>query len=123
VWDYAGEMELLRTFWDAVLALDIGAPDEAKTRPYSSPAALAGLWADAALRDVTTDELAAHGEYRDFDDLWASFLGGVGPAGAYAVSLGAEAQEALREELRRRLGEPQGPFRLRARAWYVEGRA
>jgi hypothetical protein len=50
------------------------------------------------------------------------FLGGVGPAGAYLASLDAERREAIRGAVFRRLGEPQGPFTLEARAWYARGR-
>ena len=31
VWDYAGEMTMLRVFWDAALELDPDAPDEGRT--------------------------------------------------------------------------------------------
>jgi hypothetical protein len=60
--------------------------------------------------------------YGDFDDLWAPFPTGVGPAGAYAAALGADAQTALRDEFARRLGDPEGPFQLTARAWCAVGR-
>src|SRR5205823_8421964 len=112
VWDLAGEMELLRTFWDAALALDDNAPDEARTRPYSTPGELARLWEEAALRDVATDELVVEVAYPDFADFWTPFLAGVGPAGAYVASRDVPARAALREEVRRRLGDPAGPFRL-----------
>ena len=61
--------------------------------------------------------LVVEASYEDFDDLWAPFPTGVGPAGAYTASLEPEAQVALRTEFARRLGEPEGPFTLSARAW------
>jgi len=57
-----------------------------------------------------------------FDELWDTFLLGVGPAGEYVVSLPADSQETLREEYRRRLGEPTGALTLSARAWAARGR-
>jgi hypothetical protein len=46
----------------------------------------------------------------------------VGPAGDFAVSLEPDRQGAMREEYRRRLGSPEGPFELQARAWFAVGR-
>lgn len=37
VWDYAGEMTMLRAFWDAARELDPNAPDEGRTMRYWSP--------------------------------------------------------------------------------------
>ena len=48
---------------------------------------------------------------------------GAGPAGAYAVSLPPDRQEALKTLYRERLEAPEGPFSLTARAWYATGRA
>ena len=60
-------------------------------------------------------------QYRDFDELWAGFLAGIGPAGAYTLGLPADRQEALREALNTRLGRPQGPFELPAVARAARG--
>jgi hypothetical protein len=45
VWDYAGEMAMLRAFWDAALGLDPNAPDEGRTMRYCTPLELRALWA------------------------------------------------------------------------------
>jgi SAM-dependent methyltransferase len=44
VWDYAGEMTLLRRFWDAAVSLDPDAADrdEGRSMPYCSPEELEG---------------------------------------------------------------------------------
>lgn len=93
VWDYPGQMTLLRAFWEAASDVEpeLAAPVDAR--------------------------------YESFDALWEPFTLGVGPSGAFAVSLGDERRKALRDELRRRLAAPDGPFRLRARAWYAVGTA
>jgi SAM-dependent methyltransferase len=125
VWDYADGMRLLRAFWNAVAAIDPGSADkdEGRRLRYANAHELDALWSDAALGDVSTDALAVEAAYEDFDDLWTPFLAGIGPAGAYAASLDAEAQEALREQLRKELGHPAGPFTLTATAWGVRGTA
>jgi SAM-dependent methyltransferase len=121
VWDYTGEMTMLRAFWDAALELDPDAPDEGRTMRYCSPADLAALWTGAGLRDVETASLVVTARYEDFDDYWAPFPTGIAPSGAYCASLDGEHRAALREACHRRLGAPSGPFTLGARAWFVRG--
>ena len=124
VWDYAGGMTFLRTFWDAAVALGLpGARerDEARAMRFATLGDLAGLWREAGLEDVHSGPLDVAADYRDFNDLWEPLEQGVGPSGAYASGLGPDERRKLREELWRRLGEPDGPFRLQARAWYARG--
>ena len=122
-WDYAGGMTMLRAFWDAARSLDQNAADEGVTMRYADPESLGELWRGAGLADVDVSPIVAEAEYEDFDDLWEPFLAGNGPAGAHAVSLEPDAQTALRDEFARRLGEPEGPFTLSARAWCAVGSA
>jgi SAM-dependent methyltransferase len=121
VWDYAGEMTLLRAFWDAALELDPDAPDEGRTMRYCAPDELEALWRGAGLGDVTSSALNVEADYADFDDLWAPFPTGLGPSGAYCASLDPERQRALHDAYHRRLGSPDGAFTLSARAWFVRG--
>ena len=120
VWDFTGGMTLLRTFWDAAREVDPDAPDEV-ARFGGRPGELAALWRDTGLRDIVDGAITVASEYADFDELWESFLGRVGPAGAYASSLEGSRRDAVREALHRRLGAPDGPFSLAARAWYAVG--
>ena len=124
VWDYAGDMTLLRTFWDAAIALDPAAAplDEGVSMPHCEPGGLRALWESAGLDDVGSHELKPSVRYAGFDELWAPMTTGVAPSGAYVVSLDEPSREALRRELHRRLGSPEGPFTLTARAWAVVGR-
>ena len=124
VWDYPGEMTLLRTFWEAAAALDpdgAGAVDERTRMPFGLEGDLADLWRHGGLQDVEEGRLVVAADYADFDDLWAPLESGVAPAGAYTVSLDEGRRAALREEYRRRLGVPEGRFELSARAWYAVG--
>ena len=126
VWDYAGEMTLLRTFWDAAIALDPERArplDEGSRMPHCSEAGLRELWEGAGLAAVRTGALVVHAAYESLDDLWRPFALGVAPSGAYAASLPEDARAALRDELGRRLGVGAAPFELPARAWWVAGRA
>ena len=49
VWDYAGQMQLMRYFWDAAAALDPAARDldEGRLFPICQPVALERLFVDA----------------------------------------------------------------------------
>ncbi|HEX7255577.1 MAG TPA: methyltransferase domain-containing protein [Gaiellaceae bacterium] len=120
VWDYGGGMTMLRTFWESAAALD---PERATpqmeqhTMRFSTPEELGELWRSTGLDDVDVKPIVVEASYEDFDDLWAPFPTGVGPAGAYTAALDADAQARLRGEFARRLGEPEGPFSLTARAW------
>jgi SAM-dependent methyltransferase len=125
VWDYAGEMWLLRHFWDAAAAVDpdrAASLDEGVAMRWCSEAELRSLWEGADLEAVETGALVVSAAYEGLDGLWAPLEGGVGPAGAYCASLDQPTRAALRAELDRRLGSPDGPFELTARAWFVRGR-
>jgi hypothetical protein len=56
--------------------------------------------------------------FESFDDYWQPFLGGQGPAPAYAMSLPEPARADLRDHLRERLPvQADGSIALTARAW------
>jgi SAM-dependent methyltransferase len=126
VWDSRGGMRLLAAYWEAARTIDADGAMRAggdDTDPWCTPEGLRRLWRDAGLEDIETAELSVGAGYEDFDDAWWSFAAGVSPSGAYCRSLDEERRTALREEFRRRLGAPGGPFRLTAQAWAVSARA
>lgn len=125
VWDYAGEMQFMRRFWDAATALDpkAGPLDEGKRFTICAPEALAALFQDSGLERIETRFIDIPTVFADFDDYWSPFLGGQGSAPAYVMSLAEQARDALRERLRGGLrAEPDGRIVLRARALAVRGR-
>jgi SAM-dependent methyltransferase len=124
VWDYAGEMTLLRAFWDAAREVDPArgaAADEGVVMRWCGEGELGELWQAAGLSDVRTGELVVSAAYADFDDLWAPLPTGIAPSGAFCKSLDGDGQAELREAYRRRLGVGDGPFELTARAWAAVG--
>lgn len=125
VWDYAGRMQLMREFWDAAVALDPAAAalDEGGRFPLCRPQALEHAFSAAGLREVEVISLDIPTRFASFDDYWQPFLGGQGPAPAYAMSLAEDARGKLRERLRSRLeAGADGSISLVARAWAVRGR-
>jgi hypothetical protein len=124
VWDYAGEMQLMRRFWDAAGALDPAAQtlDEGRRFPLCAPEPLRALFAAAGLREVATRAIDVPTVFENFDDYWSPFLAGQGPAPGYCVKLTEDARAALREQLRASLpADADGKIRLIARAWAVRG--
>jgi SAM-dependent methyltransferase len=124
VWDYGGEMLLLRAFWDAahdVAAGHAATSDEGKVMQWCGKGELAELWRAAHLESVRFGPLVASARYSDFDDLWSPLPTGVGPAGAFCRALDEKSRAALRESFRERLQPGGGPFELTARAWAVAG--
>jgi ubiquinone/menaquinone biosynthesis C-methylase UbiE len=124
VWDYAGEMTLLRAFWDAsreIAPESAAASDEGVVMPWCGEGELAELWRAAGLGSVRFGSLVASAKYANFEDLWSPLPTGVGPAGAFCKSLEEDQRTALRTAFRRRLQVGDGPFELTAQAWAVAG--
>jgi SAM-dependent methyltransferase len=124
VWDYAGEMTLLRAFWDAALEVDpVGGAlaDEGLVMAWCADGELGELWRAAGLNDVRTGSLVVSAAYAGFEDLWAPFPTGIAPSGAFCESLDDGRRAALHDSYRRHLGVGDGPFELTARAWAVAG--
>jgi SAM-dependent methyltransferase len=124
VWDYAGEMQLIRHFWDAAVELDARAAslDVGPRFPICKPGALEALFLGANLIQVESRAIDVPTTFRNFADYWDPFLGGQGPAPAYAMSLSDAHRMRLRDRLRSRLPtEADGSIALIARAWAVRG--
>ncbi len=124
VWDYAGQMQLIRYFWDAAVALDPAAYtlDEGRRFPLCQAEPLRQLFQEARLGKVEVRPIDVPTIFRDFDDYWVPFLGGQGPAPGYAMSLSEERRESLRERLRATLPmAADGSISLIARAWAARG--
>jgi SAM-dependent methyltransferase len=124
VWDYAGQMQLLRYFWDAAIALDgtVIVLDEGQRFALCRPQPLRHLFQTAKLEKVEVYPIDAVTTFRNFDDYWSPFLGGQGPAPSYTMSISEERRDALREHIRLTLPiASDGSIHLIARAWAVHG--
>lgn len=126
VWDYAGQMQLMRYFWDAAIELDRTKAfilDEGQRFPLCQPEPLRQLFQTAphlGNAEVRPIDVTTH--FHNFDDYWSPFLGGQGPAPGYAMSLSEEKRVGLREHIRLTLPiSPDGSIHLIARAWAVRG--
>jgi len=124
VWDYAEGMEFLRHFWDAAASIDASASrlDEGQRFPICAPESLEAVFEAAGTADVRVAALSVTTRFASFDDYWAPFLGGTGPAPSFVSSLSERQVADLERRLRGRLPtQPDGAIALRARAWAVRG--
>lgn len=122
VWDYGGEMQFLRHFWDAAFEIDeaSAALDEGRKFTVCRPERLERVFGAAGFSGITTWAIDIPTRFRDFDDYWRPFLGGTGPASGFVVGLDEAHRAALRERLRAMLPiAADGSIELIARAWAV----
>ena len=120
VWDFAGDRAPISAFWRAARDGDPGVRDESDLSGART-GHLTDLFAAAGLSDVEETALAVPVEHATFDEWWAPFELGVGPAGAYVAARGGEERVALRERCRGLL--PPAPFTLVAAVWAARGSA
>jgi hypothetical protein len=116
-------MQMLRLFWDSALQVDPEAPDEAQTLRFGRAGEIAELLTSAGFLDVAETTFDVQSTYTEFDEMWAGFLMGIGPAGAFCMSLEESQRAAIREDLFLRLGSPSGAFALTAKARCAYGYA
>jgi SAM-dependent methyltransferase len=118
------EMPLLRSLWDSVQEIAPEALADVNEKTRVGPADVGVLeewWEGAGLADVALGKFEVGADYESFDDLWSPFEAGVGNSGRVYASLDEETRTAVRERAFRRLGEPDGPFRLIAAVRAVRG--
>jgi SAM-dependent methyltransferase len=124
VWDYAEGMQMLRLFWDVVVALDKNALefDEAVRFPLCQETKLKKLFKDGGLQEVKIRAIEVATNFSNFDDYWQPFLSGVGPAPSYVVILDPTRRAALKKQLQLSLPTSEnGNISLIARAWAIQG--
>ena len=124
VWDYAGKMEFLRYFWDAVVGINPSAIDlhESHRFPDSNAEHLFDAFNHAGFSQVEVAPVEIVTHFKDFDDYWNPFLGGQGPAPTYVSNSGDTEKNELMKALARRLPvEEDGSIILTSRAWASKG--
>ena len=114
----------MRLFWDAAVELNPGAAklDEGIRFPLCRPEALTELLVSAGLAGVEVMAIDIPTPFASFEDYWQPFLGGQGPAPAYAMSLDEMARARLRDRIQARIPvAADGSISLTARAWAARG--
>ena len=120
-WGVDDGMDLLRRFWEAAVRVDPDAPTDTQSLRFGRPGELTELFAATGLVDIDEVLIEITSGYTSFDELWATYLLGVGPAGSYCTAQPEEIQARIRAELFSILGEPAGPLTLSGRALAARG--
>jgi ubiquinone/menaquinone biosynthesis C-methylase UbiE len=110
MWDRDG-MEMLGAVNRTQRAIDPSKPTPEQLTNYRTREEI------ERLMGAEVEALEVEAGYVGFDELWESIVDGAGPAGQWAKSLDTEQRREARAELYRQVGEPEGPFTLRGRAW------
>jgi SAM-dependent methyltransferase len=127
VWDYAGEMQMIRFFWEAAAATN---PDATTHDPRSGssyricrPEPLGELFRAAGLGEVVVEAIDLAMRFRDFDDYWQpNAMTGPAAPQRYVATLDDGRKAALQEQLRSTLPiAADGTIDLIGRAWAVRG--
>jgi SAM-dependent methyltransferase len=119
VWDFAGDRAPISAFWQAAREIRHDDQDESGLAG-ARRGHLPELFGSAGIDRIEEAELTVRCDHESFDDWWAPFTLGVGPAGAYARTLSHEELASVRDRCRQLLGG--GPFTLSATAWAARGR-
>jgi SAM-dependent methyltransferase len=124
VWDYAGQMQIMRYFFDTARLIDpkSSAYDDGINAPICRPKALSDAFTAAGLSHVETTAIDIPAAFVDFQDYWKPFLGGTGSAPKYCMSLDEDTRNQIRDAVRAKLPTgPDGEILLAVRAWAVKG--
>ena len=125
VWDYAGHMQIMRYFFDTAILFDARSAefDDGIKAPICRPVALKEAFASTGLTEISVNALDITTPFDSFNDYWSPFLGGVGSAPKYCVSLEESVRENIKLAIKEKLPTgPDGEILLAARAWAVRGK-
>ncbi|PYE54162.1 class I SAM-dependent methyltransferase [Deinococcus yavapaiensis] len=124
VWDYAGHMQIMRSFFDVARAIDSGAAafDDGINAPICRPGPLRRALEEAGAVDVEVTAVDIPAAFPDFDAYWSPFLGGTGSAPKYVAGLSDDVRNRIRDAVQAALPTgPDGEILLAVRAWAVKG--
>jgi SAM-dependent methyltransferase len=123
MWEFTGGgMTMMKIFWDALGEVD-PTREPPPRRFGGGPGELENLWRETGFDEVDAGRLTISAGYAGFDDFIAGIESGPGPVGETYAGLADDDRVALGDALRRRVGDPQGPFTMEATVLYAIGSA
>ena len=125
VWDYGGQMEMMRHFWDAAAVVDAASTemDAGHRFTIANPDNLRALFQSVGLTAVEAIAIDVPTKFKDFDDYWLPFLEAQGSVSKYLRGLSDDTRSAIGDQLQRQLPTAaDGSISLMARAWAVKGK-
>ena len=122
VWDYAGEYEFARRFWDAALSIDsrAAAYDPGRKATICREQNLREALVAVGCTRVETCVFDDSGEFPSREAYWHAFDGRQGSTSDYLSLLTDEQRLRLQASLLSRM-DPHGPVKLKIRALAVKG--
>ena len=122
VWDYAGEYEFARRFWDAALSIDSRAVayDPGRKAAICREDKLREALAALGCSEVETCVFDHTGEFQSPEAYWNAFNGRQGSTAEYLALLTDEERLRLKASLLSTMN-PQEPVKLKIRALAVKG--
>ena len=126
IWDYAGDMQFLKYFWDSVVNIDPAASEIHESVRFAKfdSELIGSLYESAGLHNVEIEKLEIKTVFESFAHYWQPFLGGQGPGPTYVQSLDEKVRVKLVEDLKRSLPfSNSGAIELVATAWAAKSYA
>jgi SAM-dependent methyltransferase len=122
VWDYAGEYEFARRFWDAALSIDsrAAAHDPGRNAAICREQNLREALVAAGCGGVETCVLDDSGEFPSREAYWRAFDGRQGSTSEYFALLTDQERLRLKDAVFSTM-PPHGPVKLKVRALAVKG--
>ena len=112
----------MRYFWDAAVSVSAAAQtlDEGVRFPICRPQALQELFTSELFNTPEVQGIEISTPFASFEEYWQPFLGGQGPAPAYAMSLSEDDRRKLHDRLRDSVpSAADGSISMTARVWAV----
>lgn len=125
IWDYSGEMQMMRYFWGAAAVVDPSSQEADAGQRFAicRPENLQALFESLNLATVEVVPIDIQTRFKDFDDYRLPFIGAQGSVSKYLLGLPEETRAALRDQLQRQLPmKEDGSIALIARVWAVKGK-
>lgn len=124
VWDYAGEYEFARRFWDAAQRVDprASAYDPGRKATVCREPNLRGALLEAGCSEIETCVFDESGEFPSREAYWHAFDGRQGSTSEYLSRLTDEERLRLQDAVLSEMPS-SGPVKLKVRALAVKGRA
>lgn len=115
------QMEFIQKFTEVAIDVTGEEPPSPPARRFGEEDALADYFAALGLTDIDSTTLHVSSTYDQFDDLWATYMLGIGPFGLWAKAQPEPVKEQMRQALFSRLGSPAGSITLNAAARSARG--
>ena len=116
------DMELIHSMDEAARRAGTPTLPAPRVQEFSGDGSVAAYLDSMGLEDVTETTLTVRSGYTNFDELWNSYLAGIGPMAPWMQAQSEESRTAIKAELFKVVGEPGGAFELSAKARSAHGR-